>query len=493
MNSQQFKKIKLPNTSGVYFFYKGKEILYIGKATFLKDRTKSYFGKDLINTRGLAILDMVTQSTSIKWQQTDSVLEALILEANLIKKYQPKYNTKEKDNKSFNYVCITKPARPHDGSWAGGEDLPRVLIIRGRNIFPNQYANSESVPAPIYGLSAKNLHIVEGKYTAVYGPFPNGMQLKEAMKIIRPIFPYLDDDSNKKNNKEFYRQLGLIPIIRETKQKHKNFSRLTLKGSDTDKNFNVSALSEYKKNIRNLKLFFEGKKKSVILNLKKEMYVYAKKKEFEKAGIIKKKIFALNHINDVALIKEEVISPQHISGSNRLSLPRPTGSARAHTYDSHQTYVGAKFKQNFRIEAYDIAHLAGSNMVGVMTVIENGELEKNEYRKFIIRTQDKSNDTGALEEVLSRRLRHTEWGLPSLVVMDGGVAQINVAKAVLNRYQFKIPVVSVVKDDKHKAKAIMGDEEIIKKYKKNILLINSEAHRFAITFHKKRRNINFFK
>ena len=132
-------------------------------------------------------------------------------------------------------------------------------------------------------------------------------------------------------------------------------------------------------------------------------------------------------------------------------------------------------------------------MVGVMTVIENGELAKSEYKKFIIRTQSKANDTGALEEVLSRRLRHIEWGLPSLIVMDGSTAQINIAHAVLDRYQFKIPVVSVIKDDKHKAKAIIGDEEIIKKYKKEILLVNSESHRFAITFHKKKRNKNFLK
>jgi len=130
-------------------------------------------------------------------------------------------------------------------------------------------------------------------------------------------------------------------------------------------------------------------------------------------------------------------------------------------------------------------------MVGVMTVILNGELAKSEYKKFIIRTQTGSNDTGALEEVLSRRLRHVEWGLPNLIVMDGSTAQINIAKSVLSRYQFKIPVVGVVKDDKHKAKAIMGDENIIKKHKKEILLINSEAHRFAITFHKQRRSKNF--
>jgi len=124
MKKSDLKKYKLPHNPGVYFFLKGKDILYIGKATSLGDRVKSYFGKDLINTRGPMILDMVVQTTKIKYEETDSVLEALILESNLIKKYQPKYNVKEKDNKSFNYVCITK------------DIIPKVLIIRGRNLWP---------------------------------------------------------------------------------------------------------------------------------------------------------------------------------------------------------------------------------------------------------------------------------------------------------------------------------------------------------------------
>jgi excinuclease ABC subunit C len=388
MKKLNLKKLKIPNKPGVYFFKIGSTTLYIGKATSLRDRTKSYFSKDLIATRGPAILDMVTKATEIEWQEADSVLEALILEANLIKKYKPKYNTKEKDNKSFNYVCITK------------DKLPKVLVIRGRGLNKKEYAK-------------------------VYGPFPNGQQLKEAMKIIRRIFPYFDNDSNKKNNREFYKQLGLVPF------------------------------GEYKKNIKNLKLFFEGKKKSVILNLKKEMLSHAFRKEFEKAGEIKKRIFALNHINDVALIKEEIYGI-------------PTSICR--------------------IEAYDVAHMGGKNMVGVMTVIENGEVNKNEYRKFIIRTQKDANDTGALEEILSRRLRHSEWGLPNLIVVDGSTAQVNVAKRVLNRYQFDIKVVGVVKDERHKPKAIIGDENMIKVYKKQILLSNNEAHRFSIAFHKQKRN-----
>ena len=132
-------------------------------------------------------------------------------------------------------------------------------------------------------------------------------------------------------------------------------------------------------------------------------------------------------------------------------------------------------------------------MVGVMVVLEDGEMEKNEYKKFRIRTQDNANDTGALSEVLERRLAHKEWTYPNLIVVDGGVAQINAAQKVLSRLNLDISIVSVVKDENHKPKAILGDEKIIAKYKREILLANSEAHRFAIAYHKNLRGRNFLK
>lgn len=418
MKIADFKKFKLPDRSGVYFFYKGKSILYIGKATSLKDRVKSYFSSDLINMRGMLLVDMVTQADSIKWQETDNVLEALILEANLIKKYQPKYNTKEKDNKSFNYVCFLKNKT--------------ITVVRGRM------------------LDAK-------KYEAVFGPFTNGLQLREALKIIRKIFPYIEGKRGAKGREEFYKQLNLLP-------------------KDIKENTN---------NIKNLKLFFQGKKKQIIVNFKKEMMAFAKKKEFEKANEIKRKIFALEHINDVALIKEDLINPVVTSQNNKNF--------------SAFTLKGSDADKNFynsassRIEAYDIAHMSGKNMVGVMTVVENGEVSKKEYKKFIIKSQTGANDTGDLYEVLSRRFKHLEWNMPNLIVMDGSVAQVNIAKKVLHECRLSIPVVGVVKDKSHKAKAILGNENLIKSYKKSILLANVEAHRFAIAFHKKKRSVDFLK
>ncbi len=421
MKSEHLKKFKIPNTPGVYFFQKGKEILYIGKATSLRDRVRSYFGQDpegkstsygagLIETRGPLIVKMVQEADKIKWEITDSVLEALILEAHLIKKHQPYYNTKEKDDKSFLCVVIT------------GERMPQVLTTRLHNL---------------------KEHSGIRKYTRIaktYGPFTNGPQLREAMKIIRKIFPYIDAQSAKRDNFEFYRQLGLTPEI-GTKE----------------------AQTAYRKNISNLKLFFQGKKKKIVSNLKKEMTLYAKNKEFECANEIKKRIFALTHINDIALIKNDSLRhPMSKSGYSR-------------------------------IEAYDIAHMSGRNMVGVMTVVEGGEMVKSEYKKFKIRTQAGSNDVGALKEVLERRLAHREWTYPNLIVVDGGTAQVNIARKILKNISIDIPVVSVVKDDRHRARGIMGDKKLALKYEREILLANSEAHRFAVAYHKNVRGRNFLK
>ncbi len=408
-------KIKnLTDKSGVYLFKRGKEILYIGKATSLKDRVRSYLSGDLINTRGKFIVDMVSKAEKVDYFKTDSVLEAIILEANLIKKHQPKYNTKEKDDKSYNYVVMTK------------EDFPRVLLVRGREI--------EKLDSRSGGLSVKYK----------FGPYPNGSAIREGLKIIRKIFTYRDKCNPPKGSTWkpcFNRQIGLCPGV--------------CSGEISKK--------EYGDIIRNIKLFLEGKKKILMKTLEREMKEYAKKQEFEKAGKIKRTLFALNHIQDVALIKK---SGYEIVEEVSMEL------------------------NNFRMEAYDIAHISGTNMVGAMVVMENGELKKSDYRKFKIKSVKTPNDTVAIKEVLERRLKHIEWSLPDVIIYDGGVAQRNAVEEILkNNFgeKHKVKIVGVVKDEKHKPSKIVGGEEITKNYKKEILILNGEAHRFVIGFHRKLR------
>lgn len=414
MTLESFKKIKLPDGPGVYFFCKKGKILYIGKATSLKDRVKNYFNKDLINSRGPRLTSMLEQASIIKWQETDSVLEALLLETSLIKKHQPKYNVREKDDKSYWQIVITK------------EDFPQILQIRG-----------------------KDLKAISYKLLATFGPFTSGGELKEALKIIRKIFPYRDARCKSNQGKPcFNHQIGLCPGV------------CTGKVSKT----------EYAKTIRHLKLFFNGKKGEVIKSLERKMERLAKNQEFEQAGKIRNQIFALNHIRDVALIKDK----PSFAKQNHLEVGLPSGGSTS----------------KFRIEAYDVAHTSGQEVVGVMTVVEGGEINKNEYRKFKLKI-NVNNDIANLVEILSRRLNHPEWPAPNLVVVDGGLTQLNAAKKVLSQASVGWGIVAVTKDERHRAKNIIsaqsGSTSSWSEREQEILLANSEAHRFALRYHRARR------
>jgi excinuclease ABC subunit C len=447
MTLEEFKKQakKIPDAPGVYFFLaKNKEVLYIGKATSLKSRVRSYFAPDLSATRGPILVNMLSKAASIDWRQTDSVLEALILEANLIRTHKPKHNTDLKDDKSFNYVVITK------------EDFPRILLVRGKELEALRGSNLSSVRdfSAEKSLSpradALRSHSQSSSTTFVplyaFGPFPHGLQLKEALRIVRKIFPYRDTCTpcdmeklhlDKQSCKPcFNRSLGLCPGVCSGE----------------------ISKAEYAKIIRRISLFFQGKKKELLQNIEKEMRLLAKKEKFEAAAVLRGQVFALKHIQDVSLIKDEYRKPN---------------LGRVQT----------------RIEAYDAAHLGGSAAVGVMVVVDAGAPQKAAYRKFILRSTKAGDDAGALREILSRRLGHSEWPLPRLIVVDGSKAQMNAAAAVLGELGVGIPIVGVVKDDKHRPRGIVGEQGAAAGREKEILLANAEAHRYAIAFHRRRRSI----
>ena len=195
------------------------------------------------------------------------------------------------------------------------------------------------------------------------------------------------------------------------------------------------------------------------------MRTAAKQLNFEKAGAIKKTLFALRHIQDATLLKDDWQS-------------------------------GARGTQEgVRIEGYDVAHLGGDAGVGVMVVLQNGLPDTASYKKFILRVEHGGNDLTALAEILTRRLKHSEWPLPDIIVIDGAEAQVGVARQSLLGFGTDLPsrvaVVGVVKNAKHQPERLIGPETLIKRFKREVLLANSEAHRFAITFHRKRRAQEF--
>jgi excinuclease ABC subunit C len=236
MTRDDLKVLQLPDESGVYIFRSGRgKPLYVGKATSLRDRVRSYFASDISEVRSSAIAQMVEEAATLTWEQTDSVLEALILESNLIKKYSPRFNTLEKDNKSFNYLIMTKEAFPH------------LRVVRGRELF-------QKYP--------------QGTVLKTFGPYPQGASLKEALKIVRKIFPYADVCKSCVHDKGqtfmsckpcFNRQLGLCPGV--------------CSGEITRQ--------EYARTIRNISLIFNGKMRTLKTQLEKEMEENVKEEKFE--------------------------------------------------------------------------------------------------------------------------------------------------------------------------------------------------------------------
>lgn len=407
--SQKIKEF--PRTPGVYkFLDEDGIVLYVGKATSLRDRVRQYFsGQD---TRGERIERLVEESFDIEIIETDSVLEALLFEAELIKQYQPKYNIEGRDDKSFSYFVITH------------EKFPRVLIMHKTDFDKEKFQTS------IY------------KRGKIFGPYTSRDQMQIALKIIRKIFPFHNRSEKSEKGCLSY-QIGLCPGPYD--------------GAITP--------TEYKRNMRNISLFLSGRKKKLLKDLNREMKQYAKEEKFEKAEIVKKQIFALEHINDIALIKKS------------------EGKALGET-------------NNLRVEAYDISHISGEYMVASMVVFVGGMPDKSQYRKFKVKAIDDIDDVGAMREVLARRLNHLEdWGVPDLIILDGGKGHINMADDLWQKLDIQIPVVAVAKGLTRK-KVDIYKSELIDVYGKlledKILIENlrEEAHRFAITYHKQLRDKN---
>lgn len=395
-------------------------ILYIGKAVNLKNRVASYFSGRNENRPVFYVLDKIEK---IEVRKTESILEALILESNLIKKCQPKYNIDLKDDKSFSYVVITK------------EEFPRIIILRKTEL-------------------RKNENIT--KYT--FGPYTSKKQLEIAIKIIRKIFPY---HSNKQLTEKgcLDYQIGLCsgPYAGAISRK------------------------DYLKNIRNIRMILEGKKKNLVKKLEKEMVEFAKKHKFERAAEIRNKIFALQHIQDIALISRDM--GDEMENERDISqIPNP--------------------KSQTRIEAYDISNISGQYAVGSMVVFINDEPEKSEYRKFKIRTVQGTNDVGMMQEVLMRRFNN-DWPKPDLILLDGGQGHLNMCEKLMRELKLYIPVVAVAKGPTRKisnfqfsiSKQFPIPNELKIFVNNRILLgrIIEEAHRFAISYHRKVRRGNFTK
>ncbi|MDP4093887.1 MAG: excinuclease ABC subunit UvrC [Bacillota bacterium] len=515
---------KLPDKPGVYIMKdENADIIYVGKAVVLKNRVRQYFQMSSNHTE--KVRAMVSRIKEFEYIVTNSELEALILECNLIKKYKPKYNILLKDDKNYPYIKVTL-----------NEEYPRILMTRR----------------------------VEKDGAKYFGPYSNYTAVKETIEHIKKTFPL------KTCNKVLPRDIGKErPCLN-----YHIFQCMAPCQGDINKEV-------YRSVMKDICLFLGGHQEEVISKLEQQMKTAAENMEFEKAASIRNKINNLKHIAEkqkvlsadmedqdvISLVKgktdaciqiffirggkligrehfifagevdtpnneleasfvkqfygsadfipEEIIMQDEIEDSdvveNWLSEKR---SKRVHIrvpkkgekrklvemvsenamislrqFEDNALVEGAVTREGLsgfasvlglenepeRIEAYDISNTGSSEIVASMVVFEDGKPAKKEYRKFKIKTIDLQDDYASMREVISRRFRHAQKEeaaqpgsdkakfskLPDIILLDGGIGHVNAVRPVIEELNIKIPLFGMVKDENHRTRGLVSDNKEI--------------------------------
>lgn len=433
---------KLPKSSGVYLFKKGEKFLYIGKTANLKERVKNHFSQPSLRDSLF-----INEAQKIGYLKTNSEIEALILEANLIKKYQPKYNVVWRDDKNYFFVGITK------------EDFPKVFITH-QPISLNQ-------PTDQRKSASKNQVLVQ-----YVGPFVDGKSLKATLKSLRKVFPYRSCKRLASRPCLWY-QLGRCPAPCLLKS---GLGQQLVR----DRISNIE--NECQQNAKSLLKILQGKKIQVLKDLKREMKKAAKLEEFEKAGKIRDRILALEKVLANAKIFEAQLPAQETNWSEIQKILKQILKTK---------------KSILRIEAYDASNIQGKLATGSMAAFIAGVPDKNFYRRFKIKIEGKPNDVAMIKEILKRRLKHPEWPYPDLILIDGGKAQLNAAISCLTYDVKHIGVAALAKRKNElfiegKKKPILL-KNLPREISNLILQLRDEAHRFARKYHLKLRTIDLLK
>ena len=423
MEKLKEKISKAPRNPGIYIFKNKKgEFLYIGKAGNLRNRLRQYLNKKAYSP---FLEHLLNEAEKLETKITDSEIEALILESKLIKEKQPKYNIMLRDGKQYFYVVFTN------------DEFPKVFLTHQPSAVPSEALAKE-------------------------GPFTDGVALKTTLRLLRRIFPYCTCKQLHNNfclNYHIGKCLGYCCL--------KNNSEF-----DEQK-------AKYNKNIKAIKDILNGKRKSLIKNLKNEMKKLGKEEKFEEAINLRSKIEKLEKVFENAKIIQDSIYQLSSKVNNSLETLKN---------------IFKLIKLPKRIEGYDISNIQGKNAVGAMVVFthstNSGQAgyrpDKNEYRKFKIIFKKTPDDIAMLKEILTRRFNHPEWPYPDLIFIDGGKGQLNAAKSTIPQ---KIPIISLAKGKQEIFATTFKKPVPIKKLPPGvqnlILQIDSEAHRFAISYYRK--------
>ncbi len=548
---QELKKI--PQKPGVYLMKDEKEqIIYVGKAINLKNRVRQYFQNNRNHTP--KVQTMVQHIKEFEYIITDSELEALLLECNLIKKHKPFYNILLKDGKTYPYIKITDEA------------YPRVLVTRS----------------------------IEKDKAKYFGPITDGFAIKETIDMIQKLWPI------RKCKKSLPKEIG----------KERSCLNYHIGQCCAPCNNKITQ-QDYNKMITEIEQFINGKHEIIIKRIEKEMYEASENMEFEKAAILRDKLISVKSISEKQKMSNTVLGDcdvaafvrAHNEGLAQMFFIRGgkmTGREQYHLHSVEnrtrsevmtefikQFYSGTAFvpkeiilqeelieeekelleqfltekrgskvtftvpkkgeKQKLvdlawknamisfeqsgerikreenrtvgamkeiqnalglqykleRVEAYDISNTQGFESVGAMVVFENGKAKYSDYRKFKIKTVIGANDFASMKEMITRRIKHAvkekKEGkkenfarLPDLILMDGGMLQVQAAEEVLKEFDIDIAVCGMVKDDKHRTRGMIfkGQEILMSTHTEGFKLltrIQDEVHRFAIEYHRKLR------
>lgn len=427
------KLAELPKAPGVYF-HKDKTgaIIYVGKAAVLRNRVRQYFQKS--RGRDPKTEALVAEITDIDWMVVDSEIEALFLEAEMIRRYMPRYNILLRDDKAMSYIRIDYDS-----------DYPTVSTTRRPLDDGARY----------------------------FGPYFSTYAVRQALKILRKIFPYATRRVGGQKRATLHYHLGLDPGLEEGK----------------------TSLEEYRANLRKLMAVIQGRRKTIEKELERDMKRAAKTKDFEHAAKLRNQLAWLQGLGRQVIFSDKEfldISKDHALNElvNMLSID----------------------KFPFRIEGYDISHMQGSDVVASMVVFTNGVSNKAEYRKFKTR-KDHNDDFYNMNETLKRRLSDKNrrmWGVPNLVLIDGGKGQLDAAiKARDECGCTKIPFIGLAKREeqiviqKNKSNVTL-DEKLLNQLggfsteSDDFILVNvphstnlvkllqrirDESHRFAVSYH----------
>ena len=383
------KPKSIPTYPGVYIFRRGSTPLYVGKALNLKKRVSSYF----TNAKSLTpkVERMLVEATSLRIIRAASEIEALLKEAELIKKWRPRYNVLMRDDKSYFYVAITKEIFPR--IFVTHQPFKERIESREKRLGKGgQRANPRSI---LYSLPP---HYI--------GPFTDGGALYTTLKLLRRIFPYC---TCKETHKRpcLASQIGKCLGICCLRQDAFELKRI---GIREQKKLKI----RYRRNVKNIQEILNGKKSRLENTLTRLMKSAVRKEQYEKAAIFRDQIFGLEGIFEH---RSALRAPQEC-------YPWPmVESALQKTLN-----IAGPIH---RIEGYDISNISGTEATGSMVVFSNGSANKKEYRKFRIKSVSGSNDVAMHQEVIRRRFNHPEWTLPDIIVIDGGKPQLNAVLKVI--------------------------------------------------------------